>query len=86
MSTPEIPAPCPPGTPPRAAAMVIRRVLVGPEGTRTGCAAPVRTTVLVTDPRSVRMMRRLATGRDGRSSSNVIISELGSTSRRSKVI
>jgi len=86
MFRPAIPAPGPPGTPPRAAAIVIRSVLVGPAGTRKGCASLVRITLLVTDPASVLTVSRLATGRDARSSSKVIIIEPGNTSRRSNVI
>ena len=65
---------------------MIRSVLVGPGGTRSGWGAAVGRTALVTTPASVRTVSRTGTGRAAWSSSSVTPIEPGSTMRWSKVI
>src|SRR3984957_3590348 len=67
-----MPAPGPPGAPPRAAAMVPRSQLLVPGGIRSGWAAAVTRVLVTARPAAVATTRRVATGR-GMSSSNWIV-------------
>ncbi len=81
-----MPAPRPPGTAPRAPAMVRVRVRVGPAGTARSCGEPFAPSVSVTVPWSVRTVSLLMSGRSGLSARSDTESEAGRSTGPAKSI
>src|ERR1700677_1899748 len=85
MATSVMPAPGPPGVPPRAAAMVTRSQPLLPGGIASGWAAAVTRVLVTARPAAVVTTRRVATGR-GRSSSNAMAADPDRRRGREKLI